>query len=285
MPDLIIKKQDTGNIAVSTTTQNVVIQATPTNSYVLPPATANTLGGVIIGSNLSITGNGVLSANIPPGGVESFNNRTGAITLTANDVSSLSFPLSGNLTVTSGEKRIRGDVSGTFSGNGTYYPRDIYGITREGVESNITYQYYMGVGYNGTLNPGTLSTSGAAGIAVGYTAINPNATPDYLQIDQTEFRINSLGSYLSKTYRTDIPPFTSGNMVSSILGVLQNSVSLQRTQRLGGLFSITSVEVFDGYITVRGDLKAASVKQTTDNSEYLTKYAADRLYQPLTRLN
>jgi hypothetical protein len=285
MPDLIIKKQDIGNIAVSTTTQNVVIQAAPTNSYVLPPATANTLGGVIVGSNLSITGNGVLSANIPSGGVTAFNNRTGNVTLTANDVASLSFPLSSNLTVTSGEKRIRGDISGTFNGNGTYYPRDIYGITREGVQSNITYQYYMGVGYNGTLNPGAISTSGAAGIAVGYTLVDPNAATDYLQIDQTEFRINSIGSYLAKTYRSDVPPFTAGNMVSSILGVLQNSVSLQRTRSLGGTTLITSMEVFDGFITVRGDLKATSVKEVSDNTQYLTKYAADRLYQPLTRLN
>jgi hypothetical protein len=285
MPDLIIKKQDTGNIAVSTTTQNVVIQATPTNSYVLPPATANTLGGVIIGSNLSITGNGVLSANIPPGGVESFNNRTGAITLTANDVASLSFPLSGNLTVTSGEKRIRGDISGTFNGNGTYYPRDIYGITRDGVQSNITYQYYMGLGYNGTLTPGSTSTSGAAGIAVGYTLVDPNAETDYFQVRQSEFQINSVGVYLSKTNRKDVPVFTAGNLVSSILGVFDTSVFLQRTRSLGGTTLITSMEVFDGFITVRGDLKAASVKEVSDNTQYLTKYAADRLYQPLTRLN
>lgn len=89
MPDLIVRKQDTGNIAVSTTTTNVVIQATPTNSYVLPPATASTLGGVKIGGNLSIDGTGLLSANIPPGGVESFNNRTGNVTLTANDVTAV----------------------------------------------------------------------------------------------------------------------------------------------------------------------------------------------------
>ncbi len=51
------------------------------------PATNTTLGGIIVGDNLSITGNGVLSAQ--PGGVTAFNNRTGNVTLTANDVTTL----------------------------------------------------------------------------------------------------------------------------------------------------------------------------------------------------
>ena len=53
----------------------------------LVPATNTTLGGVIVGDNLSITGNGVLSAQ--PGGVTAFNNRTGNVTLLANDVTTL----------------------------------------------------------------------------------------------------------------------------------------------------------------------------------------------------
>jgi hypothetical protein len=51
------------------------------------PATNTTIGGIIVGDNLSITGNGVLSAQ--PGGVTAFNNRTGNVTLTANDVTTL----------------------------------------------------------------------------------------------------------------------------------------------------------------------------------------------------
>jgi len=51
------------------------------------PATNATLGGIIVGDNLSITGNGVLSAQ--PGGVTAFNNRTGNVSLTANDVTTL----------------------------------------------------------------------------------------------------------------------------------------------------------------------------------------------------
>ena len=51
------------------------------------PATNTTLGGIIVGDNLSITGNGVLSAQ--PGGVTAFNNRTGAVSLTSSDVTTL----------------------------------------------------------------------------------------------------------------------------------------------------------------------------------------------------
>ena len=48
------------------------------------PATNTTLGGIIVGDNLTITGNGVLSAQ--PGGVTAFNNRTGNVSLTSSDV-------------------------------------------------------------------------------------------------------------------------------------------------------------------------------------------------------
>ena len=51
------------------------------------PATNATLGGIIVGDNLSITGNGVLSAQ--PGGVTAFNNRTGNVSLTSSDVTTL----------------------------------------------------------------------------------------------------------------------------------------------------------------------------------------------------
>ena len=293
MPDIIVKQQPATSLTVqSNSTQLLIRQAAANNitvstsgsSYVLPAATNSTLGGIIVGSNLTIA-NGVLSATSAGGGVTAFNNRTGNVTLTANDVSGLAFPLSSNATVTSGEKRVRGVVNNVFNGNGTYYPRDIYGITRNGTESGISYEYYIGTGYNGTLNPGSISTSGVAGIAVGFTSVNPAATPDYNQINQCDLTINTLGAYLSYTRRSDVPPFTSGNMITSILGCLQHSVKLERIGTIGNTFTWTSIEVYDGYIQITGQLKAISVKEITDQSEYLTKYAADKLYQPLTRLN
>lgn len=293
MPDIIVKQQPNTSLTVQSNSTQIVIRqaaannitvATMGNSYVLPAATNSTLGGIIVGSNLTIA-NGVLSATSAGGGVTAFNNRTGNVTLTANDTANIAFPLSSNLTVTSGESRIRGVVSGTFNGNGTYYPRDIYGITRRGTEANISHEFYIGLGYNGTLTPGSVSTSGAAGVAVGITSVDPLAASDINQIIQRDLTINSLGAYLSYTTRKDVPPFTSGNMAYSILGALQNYVTLQRFLQANGTARTTSIEVYDGFIIVRGDLRVASVKEITDQGAYLTKYAADRLYQPLTRLN
>jgi hypothetical protein len=93
MPDIIVKQQPTTSLTVqSNSTQLLIKQAAANNitvsttgsSYVLPAATNSTLGGIIVGDNLSINANGVLSAQA--GGVTSFNNRTGNVTLTANDV-------------------------------------------------------------------------------------------------------------------------------------------------------------------------------------------------------
>ncbi|SAK46424.1 hypothetical protein AWB76_00910 [Caballeronia temeraria] len=55
-------------------------------AYTLPTASASTLGGVMVGSGLSIS-NGVLSANVQSSGVTTFNTRSGAVTLTASDIS------------------------------------------------------------------------------------------------------------------------------------------------------------------------------------------------------
>ena len=43
-------------------------------SYTLPAATNSTLGGIIVGANLSVSANGTLSANIPAGGGGGFAN-------------------------------------------------------------------------------------------------------------------------------------------------------------------------------------------------------------------
>jgi uncharacterized protein YjbI with pentapeptide repeats len=79
--DIIVVKQ---NVA-----EKVAVNPAPVTitGVTLVPATNATLGGVIVGDNLTITGNGVLSAQ--PGGVTAFNNRTGNVSLTANDVTTL----------------------------------------------------------------------------------------------------------------------------------------------------------------------------------------------------
>lgn len=94
MPDIIVKQQPATSLTVQSNSTQLLIRqaaannitvATTGNSYVLPAATNSTLGGIIVGSNLTIA-NGVLSATSSGGGVESFNNRTGNVTLTANDI-------------------------------------------------------------------------------------------------------------------------------------------------------------------------------------------------------
>ena len=81
MADIIVVKQ---NVA-----EKVAVNPAPVTitGVTLVPANSTTLGGIIVGDNLSITGNGVLSAQ--PGGVTAFNNRTGAVSLTSSDVTTL----------------------------------------------------------------------------------------------------------------------------------------------------------------------------------------------------
>jgi hypothetical protein len=55
----------------------------------LTPATTTTIGGIIVGTGLSVTGNGTLSAT---GAVSSVAGRTGAVTLTTADVSGYTAP-------------------------------------------------------------------------------------------------------------------------------------------------------------------------------------------------
>lgn len=55
------------------------------NKYTLPNATSSTLGGVIVGNGLSVDDTGKVSV-VAIGGVQSVNNKTGVVTLTAGDV-------------------------------------------------------------------------------------------------------------------------------------------------------------------------------------------------------
>ena len=96
MSDIIVKQQPESNLTVQSSedqviirqaADNVVVVQTTGSSYTLPAATANSLGGIIVGSNLTIS-NGVLSAT-SSGGVTAFNGRTGNVTLTANDVTAV----------------------------------------------------------------------------------------------------------------------------------------------------------------------------------------------------
>jgi hypothetical protein len=96
MADIIVRQANATSLTIQSSSNqvlvrqqlsNTVVVQTTGNSYVLPVATNSTLGGIIVGDNLTINANGLLSAQA--GGVSTFNNRTGNVTLLANDVTSL----------------------------------------------------------------------------------------------------------------------------------------------------------------------------------------------------
>ena len=97
MPDIIVKQQPATSLTIQSNSTQLIIRqaaannitvATTGNSYVLPAATNSTLGGIIVGSNLTIA-NGVLSATSSGGGVTAFNNRTGNVTLLSGDITNV----------------------------------------------------------------------------------------------------------------------------------------------------------------------------------------------------
>lgn len=59
-------------------------------TYILPKASTTVLGGIKVGTNLSIDSNGVLSAQAEAGDVQSVNGKTGIVVLTATDVGAAS---------------------------------------------------------------------------------------------------------------------------------------------------------------------------------------------------
>jgi hypothetical protein len=96
MADIIVRQANATSLTIQSSSNQVLVRQQPNNtvvvqttgnSYVLPVATNSTLGGIIVGDNLTINANGFLSAQA--GGVSTFNNRTGNVTLLANDVTSL----------------------------------------------------------------------------------------------------------------------------------------------------------------------------------------------------
>jgi hypothetical protein len=104
-------------VSVNDTTVSVVVsggigpQGPAGGNYTLPAATTSTLGGIIVGSNLTVTADGTLSAT-GGGAVSSVAGRTGAVTLTTADISGL-----GSLATQSGT--FSGTSSGTNTGDQT----------------------------------------------------------------------------------------------------------------------------------------------------------------------
>lgn len=88
---------------------------TPGISYTLPTATSDILGGIKVGSRLTIT-NGVLSADVQSGtgAVDSVNSQTGVVVLDADDISDTS---TAKKFVTAADLTKLGNTSGTNTGD------------------------------------------------------------------------------------------------------------------------------------------------------------------------
>ena len=76
------------NVTTATVSGGIGPQGPAGTSYTLPAATTSTLGGIIVGSNLTVDASGTLSAT-GGGAVSSVAGRTGAVTLTTADVGGL----------------------------------------------------------------------------------------------------------------------------------------------------------------------------------------------------
>ena len=86
-------------------------------NYVLPTATANRLGGIKVGHNLSVEADGTLNAQAEAGDVQSVNGKTGVVVLTNEDVNAPSIEAFNNLAASKQDKIVtEGFENGTFYG-------------------------------------------------------------------------------------------------------------------------------------------------------------------------
>jgi len=270
MANIIVRQANSTSLTVQSSSNQVLVRQQPNNtvvvqttgnSYVLPAATANTLGGIIVGDNLTINANGLLSAQA--GGVTTFNNRTGNVTLTANDVSavgnSLYFPLNNN--ITSGNATVAGAVyTDGGSGNGTLITRSFYGINKTSNVGSTSYQFASGLNR-------TQPTSGHIFFARETDATNLN---------QSEIQLESQRASLVNTKKT-----ANGTLVYEVgFGSSFGTA----------LLYYTTDSVYTGFEVGASGITLFGVATGTNNnppgsSELLTKAAADRLYTPLKRIN
>lgn len=121
--------------------QNKVLKGDGTwgdaSAYTLPPATTTTLGGIIVGDNLSVDSNGVLSTHAPYTLPNASSTTLGGIRVGSNLSIDSNGTLSAAYTAGNGIDITDGIISSTAKGGTVLYFRD---------ESNI-YKFYRDSGY------------------------------------------------------------------------------------------------------------------------------------------
>lgn len=244
---------------------------------VLAPATTTTLGGIIVGDNLSINANGLLSAQA--GGVTEFNGRVGNVSLTANDVSGVAnglyFPLNPN--VTSGNATIAGPVVGTVN-NGTSVSRLIYGVSRAfTVASGAAIETYIG------LDPVTASSGS---VTVGTRSFNANsASSSALQLSETRYTPTSAQTALELRFAN---------------GTINRSITYSATLSGAGLAyrdatTFSQIAVNNQGTLITGDLTSFIVSTKFTQTTYIppanqttatimNRRMCDELYAPYVRI-
>lgn len=272
MADIIVRQANSTSLTIQSSSNQVIVRQQPNNtvvvqttgnSYVLPVATANTLGGIIVGDNLTINANGLLSAQA--GGVSTFNNRTGNVTLTANDVSavgnSLYFPLNAN--IVSGNATIAGRIDAFGSGNGTLNTRQIYGISKTNTLFGTEYQFAVGMNY----------ASPAQGSILMARAFDPAANRG---LSQSEIRIDYISAILVSTNKQP-----DGTLFSrSSFGAGWNGATLYYED----LTTLTFMDVGSQGIFFFG-VTFGSNNSPPGPNELMTRATCDNRYEPITRRN
>lgn len=279
MPDIVIQKPEPANVTVASSTTQVVVQQQPANvvvlqtsgSYVLQPATANTLGGVKVGANLSIDGNGVLSATA--GTVTSFPwaNITGTPTTLGgynitDAVTTLANVTHGNTTLpnysgsqSSNRRPFLGDYNTT--GNATTYA----GFqTTNGVPSS-----YIGGG----------STKIGNDILLSEILLNPSGAT----LTSNRYTVNSSNQTTAIAYRYQFSIGSQG---------FQATVSGQVSGQINdaGIYVSPTGSYFDAGAFGSLDLSGDDVTVQTNQVEpgplsVLNRMMADQLYQQVVRKN
>jgi hypothetical protein len=270
MADIIVRQANATSLTVQASSNQVIVRQQPNNtvvvqttgnSYVLPPATANTLGGIIVGDNLTINANGLLSATAGAG-VSTFNNRTGNVTLTANDVSAVANDLYAK---ESNQTRINlADGLATrplFPDGPVITPSmQFYGIT-----SNQPLTGYNQLSYVGLTKSGTGDYP-----YFGKWQKYANGTESQIQ-----FSLELDARFSATTYLSN---FT---LVSDVYYLIQSS---------GFIMGASDVGFAEMQLTAAGGLQIFAVAYADNNpnpspGELLNRSTADTLYEKITRRN
>ena len=282
MADIIVRQANTTSLTIQSSSNQVIVRQQPNNtvvvqttgnSYVLPPATANTLGGIIVGDNLTINANGLLSATAGAG-VSTFNNRTGNVTLTANDVISAAVDAG-----KTGSPQIYVRTSTIPLGCSTAlanYPAN---------SSNIGYvaygSYIQEPLFNGTYSylanfPNSNGTGGNIYIRGGVTfntAAFTNPNPG-----SAAAAASVVGTFsVLYTLISDKPLFQGTNSKSNLGFQLEFRAGVPFLNMKGGMPNDSWLNFLgypDTYILTKGQLR----------SLFLTREMADLLYEPLKRV-